>query len=160
MLWNVVLLDSSNNTYFMKRILILLLLSTLICICFSDDGHAQTKGAYPKSLVGRVYKGTVNTPYNQYVTTTFEVKFQSSTKLTCTMTMRVKEGQNVEEVIRMWGGSSTDPFAPKVMQNTYTYKNGIVRISGSTDKLTLKKGNKILYWYASDNFNGDLYLQK
>lgn len=114
--------------------------------------------SYP-SLVGKIYVGKVYCqPYAGMLDYYVAVYFKSTKEFYLLGSVNVVGPYELQELTELaLQGENTD-----AIKMSYTYKNGVVRMTG-TDRLRVENNGKTLYYYVNGHekeVHGTLYLSK
>lgn len=106
------------------------------------------------TLVNHIYSGVVNSHVDEYLENRMTVHFLSSSKCRMKIDTKIKGSDDiiVLGIVQLMMEAEGKDSQEGVFE--YTYRNGIVYIKGSTDRLRVLNGGKQLRWYIDSNEDG------
>lgn len=121
------------------------------------SAQAARKVPFPKSLVGRTYKGVIHLgEYDRCIETTMTVYFKNANTIVAHSSMKPMNDDGLKLLAEMLSPGITE----KTTTFKYVYSNGVARIPESGETFKLQDNNEVLYWYANDEMNGYMRLVK
>ena len=119
------------------------------------DYSTQSSGTTGRnSLVNHIYSGIVHSGTDEYVEQIMTVYFISDSKLRVKVNTKIKGADDIPafQLIQMMMGAEGENVQEGA--SDYTYKNGIVILKNSTDRLKVLNDGKELRWYVESNDEG------
>lgn len=106
------------------------------------------------TLVNHIYSGVINSHVDDYLENRMTVHFLSNTKCRMKLDTKIKGSDDITVlgIIQLMMEAEGEDSQEGVFE--YTYRNGVVFIKGSTDRLRVLNGGKQLRWYIDSNEDG------
>ena len=106
------------------------------------------------SLVNHIYSGVVNSHVDDYLENRMTIHFLSSSKCRMKLDTKIKGSDDITVlgIIQLMMEAEGEDSQEGVFE--YTYRNGVVFIKNSTDRLRVLNGGKQLRWYIDSKEEG------